>query len=45
MTNTIKILDDKTIAMTWHDKTIIVTKRNSTLDLKSWFNYNGEIYA
>jgi hypothetical protein len=45
MINTIKILDDKTMAMTWHDKTIIVTKRVSTLGLSSWFNYKGEIYA
>jgi len=45
MTNTIKQLDYKTIAMNRDGKTKILTKRNSTLGLKSWYNIKGEIYA
>ena len=45
MTNTIKQIDNKTIAMTMYGKTIIVTKRISTLGLSSWYNIKGEIYA
>ena len=45
MTNTIKHLDYKTIAMSWYGETKILTKRNSTLGLKVWYNIKGEIYA
>jgi hypothetical protein len=45
MTNIIKVLDYKTIAMTMNGKTIIVTKRASTLGLNSWYNIKGEVYA
>ena len=45
MTNTIKHLDYKTIAMSRNGKTKILTKRNSTLGLKTWYNIKGEIYA
>ena len=45
MTNTIKHLDYKTIAINWHGQTKILTKRNSTLGLKLWYNIKGEIYA
>ena len=45
MTNTIKHLDYKTIAMNHNGKTKILTKRNSTLGLKTWYNIKGEIYA
>ena len=45
MTNTIKQLDYKTIAMNYNGKTKILTKRISTLGLKSWYNIKGEIYA
>ena len=45
MTNTIKHLDYKTIAMNRDGKTKILTKRVSTLGLKSWYNIKGEIYA
>ena len=45
MINTIKHLDYKTIAMNRNGKTKILTKRNSTLDLTSWYNIKGEIYA
>ncbi len=45
MTNTIKQLDYKTIAMNRDGKTKILTKRNSTLGLKTWYNIKGEIYA
>ena len=45
MTNTIKHLDYKTIAMSENGKTKIITRRPSTLGLKSWYNIKGEIYA
>ena len=45
MTNTIKQLDYKTIAMNRNGETKILTKRNSTLGLKLWYNIKGEIYA
>jgi|TARA_R100001198_G_scaffold88886_1_gene64930 hypothetical protein len=45
MTNIIKTLDYKTIAMTMNGKTKIVTKRASTLGLSSWYNIKGDIYA
>jgi len=45
MTNIMKVLDHETIAMTMHGKTIIVTKRLSTLGLGSWYNIKGDIYA
>ena len=45
MTNTIKVLNNETIAMNVDGKTILVTKRMSTLGLKSWFNIKGNIYA
>jgi hypothetical protein len=45
MTNIIKTLDHKTIAMTMNGKTKIVTKRASTLGLSSWYNIKGEVYA
>ena len=45
MTNTIKRLNYKTIAMNWHSQTKVVTKRNSTLGLSSWYVIYGEIYA
>ena len=45
MTNTIKQLDYKTIAMNCNGKTKILTKRNSTLGLKVWYNIKGDIYA
>ena len=45
MTNTIKHLNYKTIAMNRNGKTKILTKRNSTLGLKVWYNIKGEIYA
>ena len=45
MTNTIKHLDYKTIAISRDGKTKILTKRISTLGLKSWYNIKGEIYA
>ena len=44
-TNTIKHLDYKTIAINCNGETKILTKRNSTLGLKSWYNIKGEIYA
>ena len=45
MTNTIKHLDYKTIAMSRNGETKILTKRSSTLGLTSWYNIKGEIYA
>jgi len=45
MTNIIKVLDHKTIAMTIDGQTKIVTKRVSTLGLSSWYNVKGEVYA
>jgi len=45
MTNIIKTLDYKTIAMTMNGQTKIVTKRVSTLGLSSWYNIKGEVYA
>ena len=45
MTNIMKVLDHKTIAMTMNGKTKIVTKRASTLGLSSWYNIKGGIYA
>ena len=45
MTNTIKHLDYKTIAMNHDGKTKILTRRTSTLGLTSWYNIKGEIYA
>ena len=45
MTNTIKQLDYKTIAMSYNGKTKILTKRNSTLGLTVWYNIKDEIYA
>ena len=45
MTNTIKHLDYKTIAINKNGKTKIITRRLSSLGLKSWYNINGEIYA
>jgi len=45
MTNTIKHLDYKTIAMSRNGETKILTKRNSSLGLKLWYNIKGEIYA
>ena len=45
MKNTIKHLDYKTIAMSRNGETKILTKRNSTLGLKLWYNIKGEIYA
>jgi len=45
MTNIIKVLDHKTIAMTKDDNTVVLTKRVSTLGLKKWYNIKGDIYA
>ena len=45
MTNTIKHLDYKTIAMNRNGETKILTKRVSTLGLASWSVYNGNVYA
>ena len=45
MTNTIKHLDYKTIAINRNGETKILTKRNSTLGLTMWYNIKGEIYA
>ena len=45
MTNTIKHLDYKTIAMNRDGETKILTKRNSTLGLKLWYKIKNEIYA
>ena len=45
MINTIKRLDSNTIAINYFGKTKILTKRNSTLGLKLWYNIKGEIYA
>ena len=45
MTNTIKHLDYKTIAMNRNGSVKILTKRSSTLGLTSWYNIKGEIYA
>jgi len=45
MTNTIKQLDSHTIAINYFGKTKILTKRNSTLGLKSWYKIKNEIYA
>jgi len=45
MTNIIKVLDNNTVAITTHGKTKILTKRVSTLDLPSWYNIKGDIYA
>lgn len=45
MTNIIKVLDHKTIAMTQDGQTKVVTERLSTLGLSSWYNIKDEIYA
>jgi len=45
MTNIIKVLDHKTIALKKDDKTVFLTKRVSTLGLKKWYNIKGEVYA
>ena len=45
MTNTIKHLDYKTIAMSRNGETKILTKRNSTLGLTVWYKIKNEIYA
>jgi len=45
MTNTIKRLDNKTIAMNENGITKILNRRLSTLGLKSWCMIQGEIYA
>ena len=45
MTNTIKRLDNKTIAMNENGVTKILNRKLSTLGLKSWCIIQGEIYA
>jgi len=45
MTNIMKVLNHKAIAMTMHGKTIIVTKRLSTLGLSSWYNIKCDVYT
>jgi len=45
MINTIKCLNHKTIAMTQGGQTKVITKRLSTLGLRSWYNIKDEIYA
>lgn len=45
MTNIIKVLDHKTIAITQNGKTKVITERLSTLGLSSWYNIKDEIYA
>ena len=45
MTNIIKALDHKTIALKKDNNTVFLTKRVSTLGLKKWYNIKGDIYA
>jgi len=45
MTNTIKRLDYKTIAMNKNGVTKILNKRLSSLGLKFWYIIDKEIYA
>jgi len=45
MTNTIRHLDHKTIAMNQNGVTKILNKRLSSLGLKFWYIINKEIYA
>jgi len=45
MTNTIKRLDYKTIAMNKKGVTKILNRRLSSLGLKSWYVIEKEIYA
>jgi len=45
MTNIIKVLNHKKIAVTQDGQTKVITKRISTLGLRSWYNIKNEIYA
>ena len=45
MTNIIKVLSNKSIALSMNGKTRILHKRISTLGLSSWYNIKNEIYA
>jgi hypothetical protein len=45
MTNIIKVLSSKTIALSMHGKTRILHKVNETGQIKEWFVYNGQAYV
>jgi len=45
MTNIIKVLSNKSIALSMHGKTRILHKVNETGQRKEWFVYNGQAYA
>ena len=45
MTNIIKVLSNKSIALSMNGKTRILHKVNETGQIKEWFTYKGENYA
>jgi hypothetical protein len=45
MTNIIKVLSSKSIALSMNGKTRILHKVNETGQIKEWFTYKGENYA
>ena len=45
MTNTIRVLNDKTIMLTQNGKTKILTKIKNFRDVNVWYTINGEKYA
>ena len=45
MTNIIKVLSNKSIALSMNGKTRILHKVNETGQRKEWFVYNGQTYA
>ena len=45
MTNIIKVLSNKSIALSMSGKTRILHKVNETGQRKEWFTYKGQAYA
>ena len=45
MTNIIKVLSNKSIALSMNGKTRILHKVNETGQSKEWFTYKGQAYA
>ena len=45
MTNIIKVLSNKSIALSMNGKTRILHKVNETGQIKEWLTYKGQAYA
>jgi len=45
MTNIIKVLSNKSIALSMNGKTRVLHKVNETGQIKEWFMYKGQAYA